>query len=109
MGEFTQFRSKTIREIRIWSWLAAVLPMAALACTFFIWAFGTDSMFKIAMVIGETTMFTVAVIWWWWAIYVIRRLVDQWDVTRGRVSDVLEEINSIKTIVKDVNPYKSDK
>jgi hypothetical protein len=66
-------------------------------------------MFKIAMVIGETTMFTVAVIWWWWAIYVIRRLVDQWDVTRGRVSDVLEEINSIKTIVKDVNPYKSDK
>lgn len=101
MKEFENFRNKTIKEIRLWAWLAAVLPLSALAGTFFIWVFGTDSMFRLAMVIGETTMFTIAVIWWWWAIYVVRRLVEQWDVTRGRVGEVLDELKEIKQIVKD--------
>lgn len=103
MLEFENFRSKTIQEIRIWSWLAAVLPLTALACTVFIWTFGTSTMFRIALVIGETTMFAVAVIWWWWAIYVIRRLVNQWDITRNSVSEVLVELKDIKAIVK--NPH----
>lgn len=100
MSEFEKFRSKTIKEIKIWAWLAAVLPLSALAGTFFIWVFGTNSLFRVAMVIGETTMFTVAVIWWWWAIYVIRRLVDQWDTTRGRVVEVLQDVKEIKDIIK---------
>lgn len=48
-------------------------------------------------------MFAVAVIWWWWAIYVIRRLVNQWDITRNSVSEVLVELKDIKAIVK--NPH----
>lgn len=106
MSEFNKFRSKTIREIRVWTWLAAVLPLSALACTFFIWVFGTDSLFRIAMIIGETTMFGVAVIWWWWAIYVIRRLVDQWDTTRNDVGEVLVELKEIKTMVKETDTAK---
>ena len=103
MIEFEKFRTKTIKEIRIWAWLAAVLPISALAGTFFVWVFGTDSLFRTAMIIGETTMFAVAVVWWWWAIYVIRRLVDQWDCTRGRVVEVLGEVKEIKDIIKQAS------
>jgi hypothetical protein len=101
MSEFNNFRDKTLREIRLWAWAAAVLPMAALAGLFFVWTFGTGQLFNIAMVIGETTMFTVAVIWWWWAIFVINKLVRQWDLTRSRVCEVLGEVKEIKTIVKE--------
>jgi hypothetical protein len=86
-----------------------VLPITALAGIFFIWTFGTNSVFNVAMVVGETTMFSVAVIWWWWAIYVINKLVRQWDMTRGRVGEVLLEVREIKDIVKDVIPPISDK
>lgn len=109
MSEFTNFRNKTIREIRIWAWLAAVLPLVSLAGLFFIWLYGSKTSFNIAMVIGETTMFAVAVVWWWWAIYVIKTLVLHWEATRGRVAEVLDEIRSIKGIVRETISNPNDK
>ena len=106
MSEFNNFREKTLKEIRLWAWVAAVLPLAALAGIFFLWVFGTGRWFNIAMVIGETTMFTVAIIWWWWAIYVINKLVRQWDLTRERVVEVLTEVQNIKGIVKTLDSDK---
>lgn len=99
MNEFNTFRAKTLREIRLWAWAAAVLPLAGLAGIFFVWVFGTGHLFNVAMIVGETTMFTVAVIWWWWAIYVIKKLVKQWDMTRERVVEVTTSIKEIKDIV----------
>lgn len=101
MSEFNNFRNKTLREIRLWAWAAAVLPISALAGLFFVWTYGTGQWFNIAMIIGETTMFTVAVIWWWWAIYVINKLVRQWDLTRERVSEVLNDVKEVKALVGD--------
>lgn len=107
--EFNNFRKKTLRQIRIWAWLAAVLPITALSGIFFIWTYGTRTWFDIAVITGETTMFGVAVIWWWWAIYVINKLVYQWEVTRTRVDEVLTDVKEIKGIVRDVIPQDSDK
>lgn len=103
MVEFNNFKGKTLKEIRLWAWAAAVLPLSALAGIFFIWVFGTGTLFNIAMVIGETTMFAIAVAWWWWALYVMRRLIRQWDDTRTNVGQVLEDIKDIKTIVKELD------
>ena len=108
-NEFNNFRDKTIRQIRIWAWIAAVLPITSLAGLFFIWTFGSSTIYNTAMVVGETTMFGVAVIWWWWAIFVINKLVRQWEITRGRVCEVLNEVKEIKGLVKDVIPANSDK
>lgn len=108
MEDFNKFRNKTLKEIRMWAWLAAVLPITALAGLFFVWTFGGDTLVAKAMIIGETTMFGVAVIWWWWAIYVINKLVHQWDLTRTRVGEVLTEVREVKGMVREVVP-KSDK
>lgn len=107
--EFENFRNTTIRQIRIWAWIAAVLPLTSLAGLFFIWTFGSDTILSKAMVVGETAMFGVAVIWWWWAIFVINKLVRQWEITRSNVSDVLLELKTIKGIVQDVIPAENDK
>lgn len=109
MSDFNKFRNKTIKEIRLWAWAAAVLPITALSGIFFIWVFGSDTIFKRAMVVGETTMFGVAVVWWWWAIYVINRIIRHWDNTRAQMSEVLDEIKEVRTIVTDVIRNNSDK
>jgi hypothetical protein len=108
MNDFNDFRDKTLRQIRIWAWLAAVLPITALSAIFFIWAIGHDTLFKRAMIFGEVSMFAVAVIWWWWAIYVINRLVRHWDITRGNVKEVLDELKDINISVRSALD-KSDK
>ena len=109
MGEFNDFRHKTLKEIRLWAWVAAVLPITALAGIFFIWVFGTKELFDTAMVVGETTMFAVAVIWWWWALYVIRKLLVQWETTRANVADVLTELRAVKGIIRETTKPPLDK
>lgn len=101
MKGFTDFREKTLRQIRLWAWAAAVLPISALAGIFFVWRFGTDSWVSIAMIVGETTMFVAAVVWWWWAMYTMKKLIKQWDVTKDNVVEVLTDLKEIKVMVKE--------
>lgn len=107
MTKINNFKTQTIRQIRIWAWAAAVLPMTALAGIFFTWRFFDSTIFGYAMIIGETAMFAVAVTWWWWAMYVMRNLVRHWDDTREKVSDVLVDVKEIRSIVIEV--LKEDK
>ena len=96
------FRKKTIKQIRLWAWAAAVLPISALAGIFFTWRFYDSTIFGYAMIIGETAMFAVAVTWWWWAMYVLRNLVQHWDDTRENVKNVLMDVKSIRQIVVEL-------
>ncbi len=102
MKHFNDFKTNTIKQIRFWAWLAAVLPITALAGVFFVWRFFDGTWFGTAMIIGETTMFAVAVIWWWWAMYVLRNLIQHWDETRKKVTDVLHEVKDMKNVIIDV-------
>ena len=102
MKTINDFKTNTIKQIRIWAWAAAVLPITALAGIFFVWRFFDGTTLGIAMIIGETTMFAIAVTWWWWAMYILRNLVNHWDETREKVRDVLVEVKDIKNVVIDV-------
>ncbi len=96
------FKTRTIKQIRLWAWAAAVLPVTALAGIFFTWRFFDSTVFGYAMIIGETVMFSVAVVWWWWAMYILRNLVKHWDETRENVKDVLTDVKSIRSIITDL-------
>ena len=102
MAKFNDFKTQTIKQIRLWAWAAAVLPVTALAGIFFVWRFYDATLFGYAMIIGESTMFFIAVTWWWWAMYVLRNLVNHWDETRTNVKDVLSDVKSIRQIVLDL-------
>ena len=103
------FKTKTLRQIKLWAWAAAVLPLTALAGIFFIWAVGPKSWFGWAMITGETIMFGIAVVWWWWAMYTMRQLVKHWERTRENVTAVLDDVVAIKNIVRDVIADNLDK
>lgn len=103
------FSQLTIKQIRMWTWIAAVAPITGLAAIFFVWVFGTAELFSLIMIIGETTMFAVAVIWWWWAIYVIRVLVAQWQEAGNTLGEVVHEIREIKVLTKEALMPTDDK
>jgi high-affinity Fe2+/Pb2+ permease len=102
MKKALDFKNKTIKQIKLWAWAAAILPISALAAVVFVWKFMDESFLGYLIITGETVMFTVAVIWWWWALYVIRNLIRQWDNTKSKVEDVQKTISEIRTLVNDV-------
>ena len=93
------FKEQTIKQIRMWAWAAVILPITALAGLFFVWAVTPSNCLDYAFIAGATIMFGVAVSWWWWAIYTIRNLVKQWDVTREKVVEVSKDIKEIKGVI----------
>jgi len=102
MEQFQNFKTKTISQIRLWAWAAAVLPVTALVGIFFVWRFFDGTVLGYAMIIGESAMFGVAVFWWWWAMYVLRNLVRHWEETRENVKTVADDIKGIREIVLEV-------
>lgn len=103
------FRNKTLQEIRWWAWIGAVLPISSLAAFFFIWAYGTNGLLHITMIVGSTAMFTVAVVWWWWALCALNTLIQHWDETRNKVKKVGDDISSLKTFIQEVFRPGEDK
>jgi hypothetical protein len=99
--DLKNFGIKKIREIKLWAWAAAVLPIVALAGIFFIWVFGTEEMLNISMIIGSTTMFAVAVIWWWWAIHAIYKLIILWNRADETMQEVKVDIKEIKYSIRE--------
>ncbi len=93
------FKNKTITQIRLWAWAAVVLPITALAGTFFTWRFFDGGFLSLVMITGETIVFAIAVIWWWWAMFTMRNLVKQWDETRDKVKDVSNDIKEIRSAI----------
>ena len=98
------FKEKKLAEIRIWAWLAAVLPISALAGLFFIWAVGNETLYAYAMVSGLTIMFMIAVIWWWWAIYTVRNLVLDYSSNRDDLNKVIQDIADMSKELKKLTP-----
>ena len=95
------FTTKTFRQIRLWTWAAAVLPITALAALVFVWHFFDNTILGYALIAGETLMFSIAVVWWWWAMYTMRNLVRHWDSTRNNVEEVLSDIKSIRKVIEE--------
>jgi len=98
------FKEKKLAEIRTWAWMAAVLPISALAGLFFIWVFGNETQYAYAMVSGLTIMFMTAVIWWWWAIYTVRNLVLDYSNNRDDLNKVIEDVKEISKELKRLHP-----
>ena len=103
------FSQLTIKQIRIWTWVAAVAPITGLSAIFLVWLFGTREMFNLVMVIGETTMFTVAVIWWWWVIHIIRKLMDHLTNSGQMLGEIVFEIRDIRDLTKELLSHSDDK
>lgn len=95
------FSSTALKQIRWWAWAAAVLPISSLAGLFFIWAFGTKSLYNLSMVVGATAMFSIAAIWWWWIIWTVSRILKKDRKVANELKNAANELSNIKSLVKE--------
>lgn len=93
------FFSKAIKDIRLWAWTAAILPMATLAGFLFIWIFAPISWLQWAITWAVISMFTVAIFWWWWIMWTVFNLVKQWSNTTQQVVEVSNEVKEIRSAI----------
>lgn len=96
------FSDQRLQEIKLWAWAATVLPITGLSGIFFVWAFGTSTLFDRCMTIGGTAMFSLGVSWWWWAIYTIARVIKNQDHVITEVTEVSTEIRNVKSSIHTV-------
>ncbi len=99
--KFKMFGEKKIKEIKLWAWAAAVLPITGLAGIFFIWTFGTQELLNLSLTAGATVMFSIAVFWWWWALHSIYTLLLLWEKTEYAVSEVRVDLKEIKAAIRE--------
>lgn len=96
------FHTKKIKEIKLWAWAAAVLPITFLAGLFLIEIFGLDTFYHKAIVSGGVVMFAMSVIWWWWALHTIGSVTHILGRTLEKFKNVNKELDSIKKDIKDL-------
>lgn len=101
-----QFEKKTFKEVKIWDWLARILPLTVLAvasvCHVFQWKSALDLLLEISLVV----FLIVSFIWWYWAIYKIAVTVKFMKATQQKFLDVIAELRKIK---KEINKDDSDR
>jgi hypothetical protein len=99
---FELFGKKKIKEIKLWIIAATVIPTVSLSGLFFVWVFGTRELLDIVMIVGATSMFTIAVIWWWWAIHAIYNLLILWKRTDETMVEVKVGITEVRAMIQAV-------
>ncbi len=96
------FSDQRLREIKWWAWAATVLPITSLSGIFFVWVFGTASLFDLTMIISGTTMVGMSISWWWWAIYTIARVIKNQAYVINELAEVSTDIRDVKSAVQTV-------
>jgi hypothetical protein len=109
MKNIFEINKAILRQINLWTWLASVLPLAALAGLWFAWVFGSNSIMNLIMVVGGTAMFSTAVVWWWWALKVMRHLLSNWERAETGIGSISQDIKEIRVMVRDVIQPERDK
>lgn len=103
------FARKTYREVKVWDWLARILPLTALTCLavayFFKWATAIELVLDITVVIFFLTCF----VWWYWAIYKIAVAVKYIRLSQEKFVEIKEDISQFKKTFKKSGRQDVDK
>ncbi len=90
------FAKRTYKEVKIWDWLARILPLTVLAvlsvCYFFKWTSAVELILEISIIV----FFVVSFIWWYWAIYKIAVAIKYMQLTQERFKQLKIELGKFK-------------
>lgn len=88
---------KTYRGASRWLFAAKLIPIILLGIIIIAWLIGGDTVFRMAMCISVSTMFTCVVLWWLWA---VGRIVTLWKHNKQSSEKTKEMLDSLVVIHK---------
>jgi hypothetical protein len=105
----SNFRKKTLQEIRWWAWTAVAMLLSSVLGLSLLWIYGTPSVFNFFLTVGLSITGVVFLIWWWWALRAIKTLINHWDEINDNVKEVATEIKSLKSFIHGIFQRVKDK
>lgn len=103
------FTDQILKEIKLWTWVAALVPTSLLSVILFVWVFGTKDSLHVMLVISGTICVLIFTIWIIWLVYSIRLLLAHWSDTKDNLIAMLDEVKTIHNIVKAAIRSDDDK
>lgn len=103
------FTDQILKEIKLWTWAAALVPTSLLSVILFVWVFGTNDSLHVMLVISGTICVLIFTIWIIWLVYSIRLLLTHWSDTKDNLIAMLDEVKTIHNIVKAAIRSDDDK
>lgn len=104
--EVTEFTEKTRKEVRLWDWLARILPLIALVIITVTHYGNFHGIRDIIIDIGAIAFISICFIWWYWALRKIVSSVKYIQRAHERFIEVAQELRKLK---KDIKKDDSDR
>ena len=96
---------KTVKEVKIWDYVARVAPFLALAIIAVTYLIGASTLLHISIIGTIIVFFTAGVVWWWWSIYKIANIIIKIRQSQNKFKEVGQQIKDIR---KEVNELHDD-
>ena len=90
------FHLKSLSDIKLWTWAAAVLPVVAIICLLLTRIFGTETIFDIIVIAVGTVIFAISVIWWWWVMHTVSQITAMLSKTSTNIENVQDDLTKIR-------------
>lgn len=92
----SSFAKKTFKEVRIWDWLARLIPLSVLAILtvlhYFKWTDTISLILEISLILFVITCF----IWWYWALYKIAASIKILQSAEEKFDAIRKEFKTLK-------------
>jgi hypothetical protein len=92
---------KIDNQVKIWKWLASILPLTALAVISLVYFLGTDTYLKLAVIATVAGFMLASFVWWWWVIDKIKAWFKLIGETQTALKDIKEDIQEVRKDVGD--------
>ena len=90
------FHLKSLSDIKLWTWAAAVLPVVAIICLLLTRIFGTETIFDIIVIAVGTVIFAISVIWWWWVMHTVSQITAMLSKASTKIENVQDDLLNIR-------------
>jgi len=89
------------KHVKLWHWAGRILPLSALVILAVELAFDLDSVIDYTLCAIGVIFAMFAFTWWWWILDTVRKLFVMLQTAQDRFTEVIEELNEIKSEVKN--------
>lgn len=90
------FARRTYKEVKLWDWLARILPLTVLTVLTVAYFFKWTNVVELVLDITVIVFFLTCFVWWYWAIYKIAVAVKYIRMSQEKFTEIKREISEFK-------------
>lgn len=103
------FAKKTYKEVKLWDWLARILPLSVLAVVSVLYFFKWHDAVGLILEVSAIAFLIVCFVWWYWAIYKIATAVKHIHQSQERFKQMKSEFAKFKKELLNFGSHNVDK